>query len=181
MNLGIIILKGLVGVTIGPALILLSDLLGLFRGTKSGKKLLLSFAFAGFVDILSDLVKFGFEPESFESLYTKRASLIIGKALLESGAEAFINKYDIQQRPSGLYVAKVAILRADSHHIHLDSIWIPKKKTEISSLDYYNSCPKINITRNEWISSPPLSPDEFPTEWISSLPLSPDKFPTEWI
>ena len=162
-----VILKGLSGALFGPAFILLSNLVEYTTGSKSGKDIIISLALAGFLDSIVDLEEFGFEVDNKDLTNIRHSSLIVGKALLESGIETYIDNYNIQKRPDGLYVPNISILNCDrKNNIYVDSIWKNTNFDKNSINKVYLDSPKINLINNEWISSPPLTSNELPTEWI---------------
>jgi len=131
MNLGLII-KGILGIKLGPVFTVLSSIINYITGEQSAKSILFSLGLSGFLDYEFDLDDFGYEIDSSYSGYTACTSLAIGKAILETGVETFLSNYNISRRPSGLYVANIAILDANGQNLKLNSIW-KSKSYNISS------------------------------------------------
>jgi hypothetical protein len=161
-----IVLKGLAGLAMGPAFVLLSNIVEYITSSKSGRDVALSLALAGFLDSITDLEDFGFENNLCESSDVQKSSLIVGKALLESGVEAFINNFDIYERPSGLNVAKVAVMNLNKSNIILESVWTKKSFNILDTHINYQDSPKIEIVGTKWISQLKYESKKYPTKWL---------------
>jgi len=150
MNLGII-LKGISNILLGPTFTVLSSIINYITGERDGKSTLWSLGLSGFLDFELDLEEFGYEIDYEYSKDINKTSILIGKTLLESGVEQYLNNYDIKQRPSGLYVANVAILDVSHSDVTLNSVWKTQKKNYTNkSYNYYMGT--LDVVTSDFIS-----------------------------
>jgi hypothetical protein len=149
MNLGII-LKGISNLVLGPTFTIISSIVNYIAGEREGKSTLWSLGLSGFLDFELDLEEFGYEIDYEYSKDINKTSILVGKSLLESGVEQYLNNYDIKRRPSGLYVANIAILDVSQSDVTLNSVWKTQKKKYFNKR--YNHMGTLDIITSDIIS-----------------------------
>jgi hypothetical protein len=123
MRVGLI-LKGLLGFALGPVWTVASGLAGLLSGSRSLGSVALSLGFSGFFDFDFDAFEYEVDPNPPEEV--AGSPLVAARAVLECGAEELLRGYEMSRTPSGLHVARTALVDVSSGTPRLDRVLVPR-------------------------------------------------------